>query len=66
MAVKRRRNPLIGWLIGLAVIVAVELYAALHLQLTGSEAHILAQLMVLIVLPAVYLVLMYLTLKSKP
>lgn len=66
MAVMRRRNPLTGWLIGLAIIVAVELFAALHLQLTCSETRILAQLMVLIILPAVYLVLTYLTLKSKP
>lgn len=65
MAVSTQHKPLTAWLIGLAIIVVTDSYAALHLQLTGSEATILAQVMVLIVMPAVYLALMYLTLKDK-
>jgi hypothetical protein len=64
MAVSRRHNPLTAWLVGLVLIAVCDSYAALHLQLTGSEVTILAQVMALVVMPAVYLTLMYLTLKS--
>ena len=63
----RHRNPLLPWWIGLAVIIAAVVY--LGYEFTGLEcgpvgAGLLA-FGVLGVIPAVYLVLMYLTFKSQ-
>lgn len=65
MPMPQSRKALTGWFIGLIIVIAVSLYAALHLHLTETEVHILAQIMVFLILPAVYLALMYLALKSK-
>lgn len=65
MTVSRPRKALAGWFTGLIIVIAISLYGALHLHLTETEVHILAQIMVFLILPAVYLVLMYLTLKGR-
>jgi hypothetical protein len=61
----KRRNPLMPWFIGLAVIVAADLIVAYRMFATACQASGLAQALVLGVMPAVYLVLMYLTLRSQ-
>jgi len=61
-----RRNPLLPWFIGLVIIVAADLWIAYQMFATACQATGLAQVMVLVVMPVVYLVLMYLTFKSQP
>ena len=65
MAETRKRNPLLPWIIGLVIVVAVNVYIAYLFFLNLCTAPALAQFVILIVSPAVYLVLMYLTLKSS-
>jgi hypothetical protein len=66
MADNERRNPLMPWFIGLAIVVAADLYVA-YLFLTGvCQAPGIAQVFVVVVIPVVYLALMYLTFKSQP
>lgn len=64
-AIPRRRNPLWAWLIGLVIIAIADTYAWYFLYLTKCEATGLSQFLVLVIMPVVYLGLMYLTLKSK-
>ncbi len=66
MAITDRRNPLLPWYIGLAVIAVVDAFIAYLFYSTRCEAPGLAQFLVLVALPGVYLVLMYLTFKSQP
>lgn len=61
----KRRNALLPWFIGLAVIVAADLWIAYRMFSTACPASGLAQVLVLVVIPAVYLALMYLTLRSQ-
>lgn len=61
-----RRNPLLPWYIGLAIIVIVDAYIAYTFFATGCAAPVFAQFLVVVAIPVVYLVLMYLTLKSQP
>jgi hypothetical protein len=61
-----RRNPLLPWIIGLIIIVISDIYIGHLFYATQCQAPAIAQFLVLIVVPAVYLVLMYLTLKSQP
>jgi hypothetical protein len=61
------RNPLLPWWIGLAIILAAVIYVGYQFTTLGcgpGTAGFLA-FIVLGVLPAVYLVLMYMTLKSQ-
>lgn len=60
-----RRNRLIPWYIGLAVIVLASVYTGYQMFLGGCAAPTIPKLGVVIVMPAVYLVLMYLTLISQ-
>lgn len=61
-----QRNPLAAWWIGLAIILAVVGYAAYRFACPDcTRIGLLPELMVLAVIPAVYLALMYLTLKSQ-
>lgn len=57
-------KPLTAWIIGLIVVAVIEVYLAFLFFGSACSAAALPQFMVLIVLPAVYLALMYLTLKS--
>jgi hypothetical protein len=65
MALSAPRKPIAAWVIGLVVITAIELYLAYTFFGSACSAPVLAQLMVLIALPGVYLLLMYLTLRSN-
>ena len=66
MATARRHSQLMPWYIGLAIIVLVDIYIAFQFFATNCAAPQLAQFLVVIAVPAVYLVLMYLTLRSQP
>lgn len=66
-ATARHRSPLVPWWIGLAVIAAAVIYVGYQftrLDCGPVQAGLLA-FIVLGVIPVVYLVLMYLTLKSQ-
>jgi len=60
-----RRNRLLPWYIGIAVIVAAEIVVAYQMFYVGCPAPVLLELAMLVVIPAVYLVLMYLTFISQ-
>ena len=59
-------NPMLAWVIGLIIIAAVDSYIGYLFYVTGCQATGFAQIMVLVILPAVYLALMFLTLKKQP
>jgi hypothetical protein len=65
MSKARRRDRLLPWYIGLAIVFPAVAYVAYQLQASGCAVPAPAVLMVLVALPAVYLVLMYLTLTSQ-
>ena len=61
MATMERRNPLMPWIIGLVIIAIVDFYIGYLFLATDCQAPGLAQFLVLVAIPVVYLVLMYLT-----
>jgi len=65
MAMTTRRSPLLPWYIGLVVIAVVDAYVGYLFYATKCEATGLPQFLVLIVIPGIYLGLMYLTFKSQ-
>lgn len=65
MANAHPRNVLVPWFIGIAIIAVVDAYVAWLLFATECGAPTVPRLLVVVVVPAVYLVLMYLTLKSQ-
>jgi len=60
------RNSLLPWYIGLVILALVDAYIAYQFFATRCEAPALAQFLVLVAVPGVYIVLMYLTFKSQP
>ena len=60
-----QRNRLMPWYVGLAVIIVAVAFIGYEMLVTQCQAPSLVQLMVLLPIPAVYLVLMYLTLSSQ-
>lgn len=66
MAAMARRNPLMPWIIGAIIIAIVDIYIAYLFFATECQAPGIAQFLVIVVIPVVYLALMYLTLKSQP
>ena len=64
MAAKHSR--LYPWYIGVAVIVIFELVVGSLFYGPACRAPAIPQIMVLIVLPAVYLALMFMALRSQP
>ena len=66
MANSGQRNPIVAWVIGVIIVVIVDIYIGYLFYATKCEAPGLAQVMVLVILPCVYLALMYLTLKRQP
>ena len=60
-----RRNRLLPWYIGIAIIVAAELVVGYQMFYVGCPAPVLLELAMLIVIPVVYLGLMYLTFVSQ-
>jgi hypothetical protein len=65
MAEIARRNRLLPWYIGIVVIFAAAAYVGYQMFATACPASPVVELIVLLVMPAVYLVLMYLTLVSQ-
>ncbi len=60
-----KRPRLMPWYIGLAVIVAAVVFVGYEMFAGACPAPTILELGVLIVIPVVYLVLMYLTLTSQ-
>jgi len=60
-----RRNRLLPWWIGLGIIAVADAFTAYQFYATRCEATGLAQILVLLVIPGVYLLLMSLTFKSQ-
>jgi hypothetical protein len=60
-----KRNRLMPWTIGLVVIVLAVIYAGWTLLSSDCAVPAPTVLIALVVMPAVYLVLMYLTLTSQ-
>jgi hypothetical protein len=65
MANAVRRNRLLPWYIGIAIIIPAVLYVGYLLYQSGCAVPGPAVLLVLVVIPVVYLVLMYLTFASQ-
>ena len=61
----RHHSRLLPWYIGLIIIAVVDIFIGYQFYATQCEATGLAQALVLIAVPGVYLVLMYLTFKSE-
>jgi hypothetical protein len=61
----RKRNVLLPWYIGIAIILLVDVYVGYLMFATDCPAPPVPRLFVLVLIPGVYLVLMYLTLKSQ-
>jgi hypothetical protein len=57
--------PLLPWYIGLAIIAIVDAFIGDQFYRMRCEANGIAQFLVLVVVPGVYLVLMYLTFRSQ-
>jgi hypothetical protein len=60
------RNRLLPWVVGLVVIVAAIGVASWMLSVSACGAPVATIALVLLVMPTVYLGLMYLTLTSQP
>jgi uncharacterized membrane protein YGL010W len=65
MAAVIKRNRLGPWYIGIAIILAAVAYVAYQMFYVGCPAPTFVELGVLLVIPAVYIVLMYLTFISQ-
>jgi hypothetical protein len=65
-AVANKSNfRLLPWFIGLAIIVVVDAFIGHEFYSTKCEAPGIAQLLVLVAVPGLYLVLMYLTFQGQ-
>ncbi len=60
-----RRSRLLPWYIGIAIVVFGEIYIGYEKFVVGCPAPVMLELAVLIVIPIVYLTLMYLTFVSQ-
>ena len=60
-----RRNRLLPWYIGIAIVIAAETYVGYQMFYVGCPAPVLLELAMLIVIPVVYLGLMDLTFISQ-
>lgn len=65
MANGSSRNRLMPWYIGMAVILMAVLYVGYRMASNGCPAPTIVEFGVLVIIPVVYLALMYLTLKSQ-
>lgn len=65
MAEGTKRNPLLPWYIGLTVILAVVVWIGYLIFAVPYPTPGLSEAIMPIIIPAVYLTLMYLTLKSQ-
>ena len=62
---RKKRNPLTPWYIGLAIIIAAVILIADRMAVANCPAPAFIEYGVLLIIPAIYLVLMYLTLTSQ-
>lgn len=60
-----RRNRLLPWYVGLIIVVLAVAYVGYEMFYVGCPAPTFVELIVLLVIPAVYLALMYLTFVSQ-
>ncbi len=60
-----RRNRLLPWYIGIAVILVAVAFVGYQMFATACPASPVVEFIVLLVMPATYLALMYLTLVSQ-
>jgi hypothetical protein len=65
MANAKARNPLLPWYIGIVIIAVLDIWVATQLFSSACQAPGIIATGVVVVIPAVYLVLMYLTFKSQ-
>ncbi len=65
MTALARRNPLLPWFIGIIVVFLADIYVAYSFFTSSCQVPGVAQLLVLVAMPGVYLALMYLTFKSQ-
>ena len=65
MAPAYSQKPLTAWILGLVIVAGIEAFLVHTFFGTACNAPALAQVVVLVLLPAVYLVLMYLTLMRE-
>ncbi len=61
-----KRNPLLSWWIGLAIVLVSVAAVGREMYVTGCEAPGIAIFIYLVIIPVIYLTLMYLTFKSQP
>lgn len=61
----RRQNRLLPWYIGIAIIFVADIFVARELFSSACRAPGIVAAGMVFVIPVVYLVLMYLTLKSQ-
>lgn len=60
-----RRNPLMSWLIGAVIILVADIWVIQRMFATDCPAPGFVEGIVVLVMPVVYLVLMYLTLRPR-
>lgn len=65
MVQEKKRNVLLPWFIGLAIVVVADAWIAYRMFSTACPAPTIPEALVVIVIPVVYLALMYLTLTSQ-
>ncbi|ANK79771.1 hypothetical protein [Minwuia thermotolerans] len=65
MANGQSRPRLMPWVIGVIIIIIADIFIATRMLSAECEAPGFAEFLVLIVVPAVYLALMFLTLRSQ-
>jgi hypothetical protein len=61
----KKRNPLLPWFIGIAIVLVADFWIAYRMYATDCPAPGFIETLIIVVLPAVYLGLMYLTFKSQ-
>ena len=61
----KARNPLMPWYIGIVIIAALDIWVASQLFSAACQAPGIVAAGVVVVIPTVYLGLMYLTFKSQ-
>lgn len=65
MAAAPKRNRLLPWYVGLAITIVTVVYVGQRMYAMECPAPTIVELGVLVVIPVVYLVLMYLTFVSQ-
>ncbi len=61
-----KHSRLFPWYVGIAIIAAFELFVGFAFFGPSCRAQVIPQTLVLVVLPVIYLALMFLALRSQP